>query len=191
MPNWQCHCRHWIVQPQPPIAAQPLGHHPIPTGIHDPCATAFFGCHTTPTLGGSKWSKSKVATYFPHSPTIPTHHDSPYWEWPLGVGPLGPLLETHTTHVSTCNQFWPLRQTQHKHTHTAQHNKLAQHMCALLRVEQQFLEDLGFPHYFLDFWIKARRCPLFYIVQEIMLNLLSHIDVPQKTKNSAQQAVDF
>ena len=58
-------------------------------------------------------------------------------------------------------------------------------------VEQQFLEDLGSPHYFLDFWIKARRCPLFYIVQEIMLNLLSHIAFPQKTKNSAQQAVDF
>ena len=63
-------------------------------------------------------------------------------------------------------------------------------MCALLMVEQQFLEDLGSPHYFLDFWIKARRCPLFYIVQEIMLNLLSHIAFPQKTKNYAQQAVD-
>ena len=34
-------------------------------------------------------------------------------------------------------------------------------------------------------------CPLFYIVQENMLNLLSHLAFPQKTKNSAQQAVDF
>ena len=102
-----------------------------------------------------------------------------------------PLLQTHTTHVSACNQFWPLRQTQHKHTHIAQPNTLAQHMCALLRVEQQFLGDLDFPNSFFDFWIKARRCPLFYIVQEIMLNLLSHLAFPQKNKNSAQQAVNF
>ena len=64
-------------------------------------------------------------------------------------------------------------------------------MCALLRVEQQFLGDLDFHNSFFDFWIQARRCPKFYIVHRNILILLSHTTFPQNTKKSAQQAVHF
>ena len=64
-------------------------------------------------------------------------------------------------------------------------------MCALLRVEQQFLGDLDFHNSFFDFWIQARRCPKFYIVHRNILILLSHTTFPQNTKKSAQQAVNF
>ena len=104
-----------------------------------------------------------------------------------------PIFAVSQTWQKKSNTVKPEKNNnKNKIRHNTPGDKLTQFMCDwLLGRTTDLLEIRFFQVAFWSFSLNCRGVPIFYIVQEIILNLLSFMYFWPNTKKSAQQAVDF